>query len=265
MNNPFAEIVLSGQLLLAIPIALLAGLVSFASPCVLPLVPGYLGYVSGIAGIPSSASSGSGSVSQAEARKAAKDARRRMLLGISLFVLGFSLVFLAYSAAFGAVGTWLFRWQDLITRIMGVVVIALGLVFIGQFSFLQRTLKPAFRPATGLAGAPLLGIVFGLGWTPCIGPTLGAIQALSLTSGSAWNGLLLGFFYCIGLGVPFLLVALGLNWVTGSVAFLKRHIRTINIVGGILLVVIGLLMVTGLWSLWIYELQAVISGFVPSI
>ncbi|MBF4571680.1 sulfite exporter TauE/SafE family protein [Herbiconiux sp. VKM Ac-1786] len=252
--------VLSGQLLLAIPIALLAGLVSFASPCVLPLVPGYLGYVSGIAGIPTSTGS-----SEAEARKAAKDARRRMLLGISLFVLGFSLVFLAYSAAFGALGTWLFRWQDLITRIMGVVVIALGLVFIGQFSFLQRTLKPAFRPATGLAGAPLLGIVFGLGWTPCIGPTLGAIQALSLTSGSAWNGLLLGFFYCIGLGVPFLLVALGLNWVTGSVAFLKRHIRTINIVGGVLLVVIGLLMVTGLWSLWIYELQAVISGFVPSI
>lgn len=262
MNNPFAEIVLSGQLLLAIPIALLAGLVSFASPCVLPLVPGYLGYVSGIAGIPSPAS---GATSQAEARKAAKDARRRMLLGISLFVLGFSLVFLAYSAAFGALGTWLFRWQDLITRLMGVVVIALGLVFIGQFSFLQRTLKPAFRPATGLAGAPVLGIVFGLGWTPCIGPTLGAIQALSLTSGSAWNGLLLGFFYCIGLGVPFLLVALGLNWVTGSVAFLKRHIRTINIVGGVLLVVIGLLMVTGLWSLWIYELQAVISGFVPSI
>ncbi|MCS5715588.1 cytochrome c biogenesis protein CcdA [Herbiconiux sp. CPCC 205716] len=263
MNNPFAEIVLSGQLLLAIPIALLAGLVSFASPCVLPLVPGYLGYVSGIAGIPSLA--GTDTRSAAEARKAAKDARRRMLLGISLFVLGFSLVFLAYSAAFGALGTWLFRWQDLITRIMGVVVIALGLVFIGQFSFLQRTLKPAFRPATGLAGAPVLGIVFGLGWTPCIGPTLGAIQALSLTSGSAWNGLLLGFFYCIGLGVPFLLVALGLNWVTGSVAFLKRHIRTINIVGGVLLVVIGLLMVTGLWSLWIYELQAVISGFVPSI
>ncbi|MFB2554353.1 cytochrome c biogenesis CcdA family protein [Herbiconiux liangxiaofengii] len=263
VNNPFAEVVLSGQLLLAIPIALLAGLVSFASPCVLPLVPGYLGYVSGIAG--PRAVAGNSTPTAGEARVAAKAARRRMLLGIALFVLGFSVVFLAYSAAFGALGTWLFRWQDLLTRIMGVVVIALGLVFIGQFGFLQRTIKPRWQPATGLAGAPILGIVFGLGWTPCIGPTLGAIQALSLTSGSAWSGVLLGLFYCIGLGVPFLLVALGLDWVTGSVAFLKRHIRTINIVGGAVLVVIGLLMVTGLWTIWIYELQAVISGFVPSI
>jgi cytochrome c-type biogenesis protein len=253
--NPFAEVVLSGQLLLAIPVALLAGVVSFASPCVLPLVPGYLGYVSGFTGADAAAG-------DAAARKTG---RRRMLLGISLFVLGFSAVFLAYSAVFGALGTWLIVWQDVITRIMGAVVIALGLVFIGQFSFLQRTVKPSWRPATGLAGAPVLGIVFGLGWTPCIGPTLGAIQALSLTGGSAWNGVLLGLFYCIGLGVPFLLVALGLDWVTGSVAFLKRHIRTINIVGGALLVAIGILMVTGLWTIWIYELQAVITGFVTPI
>ncbi|MCS5717905.1 cytochrome c biogenesis CcdA family protein [Herbiconiux sp. P17] len=252
MGNPFAEVVLSGQLLLAIPIALLAGLVSFASPCVLPLVPGYLAYVGGI----SEAGAGAGD------RKAG---RRRMLLGIALFILGFSVIFLAYSAAFGALGTWLIVWQDLVTRIMGVVVIALGLVFIGQFSFLQRTFKPSWRPATGLAGAPILGVVFGLGWTPCIGPTLGAIQALSLTSGSAWSGVLLGLFYCIGLGLPFLLVALGLNWVTSSVKFLKRHIRTINIVGGVVLVAIGILMVSGLWTIWIYEMQAVINGFVSPI
>jgi cytochrome c-type biogenesis protein len=252
VGNPFAEVVLSGQLLLAIPIALLAGLVSFASPCVLPLVPGYLAYVGGIS------EAGSGASDK-------KAARRRMLLGIALFILGFSVIFLAYSAAFGALGTWLIVWQDWITRIMGVVVIALGLVFIGQFSFMQRTFKPSWRPATGLAGAPILGIVFGLGWTPCIGPTLGAIQALSLTSGSAWSGVLLGLFYCIGLGLPFLLVALGLNWVTSSVTFLKRHIRTINIIGGVLLVVIGILMVSGLWTIWIYEMQAVINGFVSPI
>lgn len=252
MGNPFAEVVLSGQLLLAIPIALLAGLVSFASPCVLPLVPGYLAYVGGIS------EAGSGASDK-------KAGRRRMLLGIALFILGFSVIFLAYSAAFGALGTWLIVWQDWITRIMGVVVIALGLVFIGQFSFLQRTFKPTWRPATGLAGAPILGIVFGLGWTPCIGPTLGAIQALSLTSGSAWSGVLLGLFYCIGLGLPFLLVALGLNWVTSSVKFLKRHIRTINIVGGAVLVAIGILMVSGLWTIWIYEMQAVINGFVAPI
>ncbi|GAA2245385.1 cytochrome c biogenesis protein CcdA [Herbiconiux moechotypicola] len=251
-GNPFAEVVLSGQLLLAIPVALLAGLVSFASPCVLPLVPGYLGYVGGF----TAADAG------AEERKAG---RRRMLLGISLFILGFSLVFLAYSAVFGALGTWLIVWQDAITRVMGGVVIVLGLVFIGQFSFLQRTIKPSWRPATGLAGAPVLGIVFGLGWTPCIGPTLGAIQALSLTSGSAWTGVLLGFFYCIGLGVPFLLVALGFDWVAGSVAFLKRHIRAINIIGGALLVAIGVLMVTGVWTIFLYEIQAVITGFVTPI
>ena len=188
-----------------------------------------------------------------------------MLLGIALFILGFSVIFLAYSAAFGALGTWLIVWQEWITRIMGVIVIALGLVFIGQFSFMQRTFKPSWRPATGLAGAPILGIVFGLGWTPCIGPTLGAIQALSLTSGSAWSGVLLGLIYCIGHGLPFLLVALGLNWVTSSVRFLKRHIRTINIVGGALLVAIGILMVTGLWTIWIYQMQAVINGFVSPI
>ena len=252
MGNPFAEVVLSGQLLLAIPIALLAGLVSFASPCVLPLVPGYLAYVGGF----------SDAGADASGRKAG---RRRMLLGIALFILGFSVIFLAYSAAFGALGTWLIVWQDLVTRIMGVVVIALGLVFIGQFSFMQRTFKPSWRPATGLAGAPILGVVFGLGWTPCIGPTLGAIQTLSLTSGSVWSGVLLGLFYCIGLGLPFLLVVLGLNWVTSSVKFLKRHIRTINIIGGAVLVAIGILMVSGLWTIWIYEMQAVIDGFVSPI
>jgi cytochrome c-type biogenesis protein len=251
-GNPFAEAVLSGPLLLAIPVALLAGLVSFASPCVLPLVPGYLGYVSGI----------SGPGTTVRERKAG---RRRMLLGISLFILGFSLVFVAYSAAFGALGTWLIVWQDLITRIMGAVVIVLGLVFVGQFGFLQRTVKPGWRPATGIAGAPILGIVFGLGWTPCIGPTLGAIQVLSVTSGSVWSGVLLGLFYCLGLGVPFVLVALGLNWVTGSVAFLKRHIRAINIVGGLLLVAIGILMVSGLWTIFMYDVQAVINGFVSPI
>ncbi len=273
MGNPFAEIVLSGQLLLAIPIALLAGLVSFASPCVLPLVPGYLAYVGGIseAGrVTRTAARGTqgGSDTQTAVETdtaGSRAARRRMLLGVALFILGFSAIFLAYSAVFGVLGTWLVVWQDVITRVMGVIVIALGLIFIGQFSFLQRTFKPSWRPATGLAGAPILGIVFGLGWTPCIGPTLGAIQALSLTSGSAWSGVLLGLFYCIGLGVPFLLVALGLDWVTSSVSFLKRHIRVINIVGGALLVAIGILMVSGLWTIWIYELQAVITGFVPSI
>nr|WP_217498941.1 cytochrome c biogenesis protein CcdA [Leifsonia sp. C5G2] len=233
--------------MLALPVALLAGLVSFASPCVLPLVPGYLAYVGGMSD------------------PGAKRDRSRVLTGVALFILGFAVVFIAYGAAFGALGFWLVRWQEVVIRVLGALVIVMGLVFIGQFSFLQRTIKPSWRPATGLIGAPLLGIVFGLGWTPCIGPTLAAISALSVGSGSPWRGALLGLFYCIGLGIPFLLVALGFDWVAGSVAFLKRHIRAINIIGGVLLVVIGVLMVTGLWSELMSQFLAVIQGFEPAL
>jgi len=247
-----AEIVFSGQLLIALPIAILAGLVSFASPCVLPLVPGYLAYVSGVTETSDDASQ-------------QKKNTRRMLAGALLFIAGFSLVFVAYGAAFGALGGWLFQWQDTIVRILGVIVIAMGLVFIGQFKFLQRTAKVGIKPATGLAGAPILGIVFGLGWTPCMGPTLAAILSLSVDSGSPWRGALLGLFYCLGLGIPFILLAWGVNWATGTVAFLKKHIRAINIFGGVLLILIGVLMVTGIWSIWMYDLQAVMTSFVPSI
>ena len=251
MNNPFAEAVLSGQLLLALPIALLAGLVSFASPCVLPLVPGYLGYIGGFASAPDATGRARG--------------RGRLLLGVALFVLGFSLVFVAYGAAFGAVGAWLTTWQDLITRILGAVVIVMGFVFVGQVSFMQRTIKPSFRPATGLAGAPLLGIVFAIGWTPCLGPVLTAITGLSLNSGSTGRGALLGLFYCVGLGIPFVLVALGLSWMTGTIAFLKRHIRAINIAGGVLLMIIGILMVSGIWGKLMSQLGMVIQGFVTPL
>jgi cytochrome c-type biogenesis protein len=245
--NPIGEIVSGGNLALALPIALAAGLVSFASPCILPLVPGYLGYVGGFAG------------------DGQRRDRRRLLLGVLLFVLGFSLVYVTLTLAFAVAGLTLIRWMGLITRIVGAVVIVMGLVFIGQFSFLQRTMKPQWTVATGLGGAPLLGIVFGLGWAPCMGPTLVAVLGLSLGSGSPARGILLGAVYCLGLGIPFLLVALGFNWVTGSVSWLKRHIRIINIVGGAMLVVIGLLMVSGIWSILISNLGSVISGFVPAL
>ncbi|GAA1058578.1 cytochrome c biogenesis CcdA family protein [Agromyces bracchium] len=246
------EIVFSGQLLAALPIALAAGLVSFLSPCVLPLVPGYLGYLGGFADASAEAD---------EARRA----RRRLLLGVLLFIAGFTLVFLVFTTTFGVLGAWLARWSDLIIRVLGVVLIVMGLVFIGQFTFLQRTFKPSWRPATGLAGAPLLGIVFGLGWTPCIGPTLAVVLALSADSASAGRGALLGLAYCIGLGIPFVLVALGFGWAANALAFVRRHIRAVNLIGGGLLIVIGLLMVSGLWTIWMYDLQAVISGFVPAI
>lgn len=244
------EIVVSGQLLLALPIALLAGLVSFASPCVLPLVPGYLAYVGGFTDAPECAARG----------------RRRVLLGVLLFVLGFSLVFVLYGAAVGSIGLWMRQYSDVITRVLGLVVIAMGLVFIGQFSFLQRTLRPSIRPATGLIGAPLLGIVFGVGWTPCLGPTLSSILALSYGAGSPGRGALLALMYCLGLGLPFLLVAFGFSWVSTTVAFVKRHLRVVNIAGGSALVLIGALMVTGIWNSLVYgALFEVIHDFQSAI
>jgi cytochrome c-type biogenesis protein len=241
------EIVAGGNVLVALPIALLAGLVSFASPCVLPLVPGYLGYVGGFASDPG------------------KRGRGRLLLGVGLFILGFSLVFVSFNILFGVAGLLLVPWLDLITRVAGVIIIMMGLVFIGLFTFLQRTVKPQWRVATGLGGAPLLGIVFGLGWAPCMGPTLIAVFSLSLDSGSPWRAASLGIAYCLGLGIPFLLVALGLNWVTGSVAWLRRNIRLVNIIGGALLILVGLAMVSGLWTTFISNLGSVIEGFEPAI
>ncbi len=253
--NPIGELVTSGNLLLAVPIALLAGFISFASPCILPLVPGYLGYVGGF----------TGSAGADTSAAAVRSNRNRLVLGVLLFVLGFSVVFVTFGLVFGVAGLVLKQWLDLITRVAGVVIIVMGLVFIGQFTFLQRTLRPRWRVATGLAGAPFLGLVFGIGWAPCIGPTLGAVLALSLDGGSPARGALLGAVYCLGLGIPFLLVALGFNWVSGSVAWLKRNIRVINIVGGSLLILIGLLMVTGIWQAIISSLGAVIFAFVTPL
>ena len=229
--NPGA-VVLSGGLWLAVPIAIAAGLLSFLSPCVLPLVPGYLGYVSGVA-------------------SGRERTRSRMLLGVALFIAGFSVVFLAVSLLVGTVGVFVTQYADVVLRIAGVVVILMGVVFIGQVSFLQRTIKPGWQPRTGLIGAPLLGIVFAVGWTPCVGPTLIAVQSMVLDQGDLGRALIVGLAYCVGLGIPFLLVAIGFGWVGGSVSWVKRHIRAINIAGGVLLVIIGVLMVSGIWRAFI--------------
>ena len=242
-------IVIDGNFALAALVALLAGFVSFASPCVLPLVPGYLGYVGGFTGDGSNQ----------------KQDRRRLLLGVALFILGFSVVFVATGVLFGTAGLLLKSWLDVITPIAGVVIIVMGLVFVGQFTFLQRSFKPTWKVATGLGGAPLLGIVFAIGWTPCLGPVLIAVNAIVFDNGDPWRGGILAVAYCLGLGVPFLLVALGVSWFAGSVAWLKRNVRTINIIGGAVLVLIGVLMVTGLWRNMISSFGAVINGFVPAL
>jgi len=240
------EIVVSGGLWLAVPIALAAGLLSFLSPCVLPLVPGYLGYVSGVTG-------------------GAPKTRSRVVLGSLLFVAGFSLVFMAVFVLAGTVGRFLLEYGDLIMRIGGALIIVLGLVFIGQVTVLQRQLKPTWRPRAGLIGAPLLGILFAIGWTPCVGPTLIAVGFLAGFGGDPGRAAIIGLAYCLGLGLPFVLVALGFGWVGTSVGWFRRHIRAINIAGGVLLVVIGVLMVTGLWGVIMSQLGAVISGFTTAL
>lgn len=240
MNNPFAEAILSGSMLLAMPVALLAGLVSFLSPCVLPLVPGYLGYVSGLTG------------ADLENQR-----RGRMFAGIGLFVLGFSVVFVLIGAVFGQLGAWLMgpdaAW---VTQVLGVVVILMGVVFLGGMSWFQSEAKIHAKPPAGLWGAPVLGVTFGLGWAPCIGPTFSAVQLLAFSDGSnAAKGAFLTFIYCLGLGLPFLLIALGARRGLGALAFFRKHRRGLQYFGGGMLIALGILMVSGLWGTWINELQ----------
>ena len=247
MSSP-GDIVFSGPLILALPLALAAGFLAFASPCVLPLVPGYLGYVSGFS-----------------AQGSAKRPTTRLVIGVLLFIAGFSSVFISFSIAFASLGSLLVGWLDVIIRFAGLLVILMGFVFIGQVSFLQRAVTLPLAGTSGFVGAPVLGVVFGLGWAPCIGPTLIAINTLALTVGDIPRAVILAVAYCIGLGLPFLLIALGFGWVTGGVAFLKRHIRAINITGGAMLMAIGVAMVSGLWQMWMSSLQAVIGGTVTPL
>ncbi len=241
--SSIGELVFSGPLLLALPVAIAAGFVAFASPCVLPLVPGYLGYIGGF--------SGSSNTTRPTAR---------LVVGVVLFILGFSAVFISFSIVFASLGAALISWVDVILRVAGLLLILMGFVFIGQVSFLQRTTKLPLGSANGFLGAPILGVVFGLGWAPCIGPTLIAVNTLAFSVGDIPRATALAIAYCLGLGIPFLLIALGLGCVTGAVAWLKRNIRAINIAGGVILMAIGMAMVSGVWQMWMSSLQAVIGG-----
>ncbi|MFS0866539.1 cytochrome c biogenesis CcdA family protein [Microbacterium sp. 179-B 1A2 NHS] len=251
------SIVFDGALGLAIPIAALAGLVSFLSPCVLPLVPGYLGFLGGAVAPREARRSGGGTATTTAVKTAG---RGRLLGGVLLFIAGFTIVFLAMGVFAGTLGRVFIEYQDAITRILGVVVIALGLVFVGVFGFAQRIYRPQLQQNLGLVGAPLLGVAMGIGWAPCIGPTLAAILSIAYSQADPARAGILAVAYSLGLGIPFVLLALGASWATRSVAFVRRHIRTVNIVGGVLLVLLGILMVTGVWTAFMSVFTGVVAG-----
>jgi len=268
------DTVTSGSLLLAAPIAFAAGVVSFLSPCVLPLVPGYLSFITGLTGAEIAgedpkavaAETAEGTASGGTGVKVASTetlvrTKGRVLLGSLLFVLGFTFVFVAYGALFGALGQALVQYQATISKVLGLVVILMGLAFIGILPGFQREFRVHKMPVIGLWGAPLLGVIFGLGWTPCIGPTLGAVQTLAFTEASAARGALLSFFYCLGLGLPFIVVGLLFRRAMGTIGWVRRHSMLVMRIGGAMLVAIGFLLITGLWDDLTIGLRSWAGGF----
>jgi len=241
MSDFLVDQVFDGGILLASLVALIAGIVSFASPCVIPLVPGYLAYVSGVAG-----------------------SKRKVFLGALLFVLGFSVLFISYGALFGELGSRILNNSTLLSRLLGALTIFFGLIFFFPDKF-YRSFKAPFFARSGLVSAPLLGFMFGLGWTPCIGPTLGAVQTLAIIEASALRGAFLSFVYCIGLGLPFLLFALFIDKSKALQQAIAKRGRTVSIIGGSFLILIGLMQILGLWESLMASLRGTISGFIPVI
>lgn len=239
MKTDLANYLLSGNLILALPIAAIAGLISFASPCVIPLVPGYLTYAAGFS-----------------------KNRGKLFLGSLLFVFGFTALFITYGALFGTLGSSISANEKIISRVLGIITIAMGLIFMGRIN-LMRSFKVNRIAESGLVGAPILGFLFGLGWTPCIGPALAAVQTLAIESASASRGSVLSVAYCIGLGTPFILSGLFLDRSQLVRKFLAKNGDRITYIGGFLLIAIGILQITGTWGTLMNSLRGLITGFEP--
>jgi cytochrome c-type biogenesis protein len=241
MTSFFVDQLAGGFLLVAFPIALLAGLISFISPCVLPLVPGYLSFAAGYS-----------------------KAKGRVLIGSSLFVLGFSVLFISYGALFGGIGSRISTNEEVITRILGVITIFLGFIFMGRFP-MMRTFSPKIATNGGLIGAPLLGFLFGIGWTPCIGPALATVQTLAFQESSAVRGAILSFGYCIGLGAPFIASGFYLDKSERLRRYLTKRGDLISKIGGALLILIGIAQLLGIWTDLMISLRSIITEFAPVI
>ena len=241
MTDFFVNQLFDGLLLTAFPLAVLAGLISFVSPCVLPLVPGYLAFAAGFS-----------------------NSRGKVLLGSTLFVLGFSALFISYGALFGELGSRVSTNEEVITRVLGGFTILMGVIFLGAFPMMP-TLKPRISTSGGLIGAPILGFLFGVGWTPCIGPALASVQALAFQESSAVRGAILSFGYCLGLGLPFILSGLSLDKSAKLRSLIYRRGDVISKIGGVFLITIGLLQVLGFWSQIMNSMRSLISDFIPVI
>ncbi|MBC7462962.1 MAG: cytochrome c biogenesis protein CcdA [Actinobacteria bacterium] len=241
MKELFVNQLLDGAMLVAFLFALTAGLISFLSPCVLPLVPGYLSYAAGMS-----------------------KNRGKVFLGSLLFIAGFSALFISYGALFGGIGSQVLNHEEVITRVLGVFTIGLGLVFMGKFPMLPE-IRPKISTTGGLLGAPIMGFLFGVGWTPCIGPALATVQTLAFQEASALRGAILSLGYCLGLGIPFLLSGLFLDKSHGLRHFMSRHGNVITNIGGVTMILIGLLQVFGFWNEIMNALRSFISNFIPVI